>query len=406
MTMTSLNTPASKLLSPLAALLLIAAATHCNSDDNNSGGSTDAATSSTGDYKLDLLASVGDRVILPTYRDFETKAAALSSAVTAYAAARNTDTLEAAQEAFTAAMLSWQQAELFSVGPAGSQTTRKGGQDRRDALYSWPIASACRVDQAIHAESYKSDDFFSSAQLYAVGLDALEYLLFYSGDDTQCESAISASDWAGIRAALPARRAAYAKLLAEQISTQATALRAAWSDGFLTQFKNPGAGSVYDNTGDALNELMGAMFYIDLVTKDRKLAIPATVSVMCTNTAGCPHRVESLWAHNSKAYIVENLRALQLLMHGGEASAPEGGFSAALRAIDKGALADQMNTDIAAAITAVEGLEGSLAEAVQNDLASVQAAYAKVKVVNDQIKGEFATALTLEIPSEGAGDSD
>src|SRR5687767_14412414 len=73
-----------------------------------------------------MLASQGEAVILPAYRDFLTAARSLQTATATHAAARTTESLAAARTAWQETMRRWQRAELFSIGPAGLSTTMRG----------------------------------------------------------------------------------------------------------------------------------------------------------------------------------------------------------------------------------------------------------------------------------------
>ena len=59
-----------------------------------------------------------------------------------------------------------------------------------------------------------------------------------------------------------------------------------------------------------------------------------------------------------------------------------------------------------AALSRVRGLQGPLSEAVVDRPADVQALHDDVKAVADLLKGDLATVMVLEIPSEAAGDND
>lgn len=384
----------------LAALTVYSVA--CDSDDDNKSGKPPATTTSYD--QAALLTSVADKVILPTYEAFAADAAALQTAVQTLAdAPTDAGKRTAAQAAFNTAIDRWQQAELMQVGPAGSKTQRKGGADLRDMIYSWPTANPCTVDQRLASKAYEKADFFPQKYVSAFGLDALENLLFSEAEDTSCGVPDDINAFKALTAEeRQAGRAAYAAVVAAQIKKDADKLVADWK-AFASQLKT-GSGA-YANKAEAMNELMAAIFYIDLVTKDRKLAVPTGIAPSC-QTPICSDRVESRWAKRSGTYVIQNLKGLKRVLRGGDDADPEAGFIKALREADNAALADKLLTATDAAIKTTEDLGGSLGAVLIADPDAVKAVYAKVKVVNDLIKGEFATVLTLQIPEEGAGDSD
>src|SRR5690606_124839 len=79
-------------------------------------GEADAQPAITDDARLAVVKSVGEGVIFPTYQAFLTKAAALQTAVDAYAATPTADTLAAARAAYVSAMETWQWVEVMQIG--------------------------------------------------------------------------------------------------------------------------------------------------------------------------------------------------------------------------------------------------------------------------------------------------
>ena len=76
-----------------------------------------------------VLADLGNDVILPTLRQLDTRADALSAAVTALAAApENADARTTAQTEWREAMTLVQRAEVFQIGP-GARSSEAGGQE-------------------------------------------------------------------------------------------------------------------------------------------------------------------------------------------------------------------------------------------------------------------------------------
>jgi len=364
-------------------------------------------------FRRELLASLAQNAVLPTYTTFASQAAGLKSATAALAAAAATADAPAelaeAQAAWSAAMATWQQAEVMQLGPAGVPAVMTGGASLRDELYSWRTVNPCRVDQELVEQGYLASDFFQVELVNVYGLDALEYLLFHTGPDNQCapQATLNASgEWAALTAAdLRARRAAYADAVAGQLQRDADALLAAWSPGggdFASVLAAAGTeGSVFGTAQEALDQVFAAMFYVDLVVKDVKLAVPAGLSVDCAATT-CPEAVESRWAHRSKEHLADNLRGFRLLFSG----AAQTGFDDFLTRRNAPELAEQILQSTEAAITAVEAIPGTLEAAVEANPEQVMAAHAAVKGVTDLIKTQLVTVLNLRVPQEGASDND
>ena len=379
------------------------------------------ASKATSDFdatRQTLLKSVSANSVIPIYTAFETAAKVLSRAVNAYntdvqGAGTNKATLLAtAKEAWRKAMYAWQEAELTQVGPAGSSSKRTGGKDIRDEIYSWPTSSTCKVDTEIVTKEYDNANFFTTRLVNAYGLDALEYLLFttFSSSTNTCipQATINTSgSWAAISdAELEKRAAAYAAAVASNISSQATALKNEWQNGFQADFDNAGKSGAYTLQMTAMNDLYAAIFYLDTQTKDAKLA-KATGIRGCTNTAGvCVKDLESLHAAYSKEAVTANLTGFQKLLLGGDVSGANYGFDDYLESLGKTTLAANIKTNVKTAIADAKSISATLKASLTASKADGQDLYNKIKAVTDILKGEFATAMSLTVPSEAAGDAD
>ena len=380
-------------------------------DSNSSSGPTDNFD------RQALLAGVADGVIVPTYRDFVTRAEVLRdrtaewAAVPDFASADAAAARAAAQTAWSDAMRAWQRAELMQVGPAGSGTDIIAGQAIRDEIYSWDAVSACRVDQELVENAFEGPNFFTNELVNVTGMDALEYLLFYAGDTNDCAQSVPINrngTWDAALPAIPERRARYAAAAAADVLGNAQTLLSRWEGGFRDQFVNPdAAGSPYRSRQEAIDQLFAALFYLDLKVKDEKLAIPVGISADCAQ-ASCPDRVESRWAEVSLAHIRENIAGASLLLLGGTAEDPSAvGFDDFLTELNAAEAAAQLRNALAGMTASATAMEGdSLRAIMASDLQSPHTLHDDVKSVTDILKSQFVTVLNLRVPREGAGDND
>jgi hypothetical protein len=216
--------------------------------------------------------------------------------------------------------------------------------------------------------------------------------------------------WAAIAGELEQRRADYVATLGKLLHDRALALMAAWEAGqgnFVGELASAGNGStVYATDHAALNALSDALFYLDTVTKDVKLAVPAGLSD-CAEVV-CPEALESTYAGFSKEEVRNNLLGFAAAFHGGPRDDGEAlGFDDWLAAVGAGDLATRMGDDIEAALTAVDAIEeDDLADALMSDRSSVEGLYFAVKAITDNLKSQFITVLDLEIPKSAEGDND
>jgi predicted lipoprotein len=367
-----------------------------------------------------MLDNLGNNVMLPTYKSFSTEAQAMSQAVGAYCAALGSENetvrRQEARQAWAQTMAVWQRAEVMQVGPLVDNS-----RALRDTIYSWPIKNSCGVDQdVVFADQNQLPDGsaydISARTPDRRGLDALEYVLFNDNLDHSCPSNVEAvADWnARADAERRAARCTYAALAAQDLADQAQTLVARWDgseDDFLRELTQPGtSGSRFASVEAAVNAVSDALFYVEKQTKDDKLAKPAGIQANSCGAAGtvCPAAVESPFSHTSKDHIRNNFVALQMLFLGNAPDALEErlGFDDYLDAAGDVNVSAVMEQDIQGAISAVDNIPGTLADAVVSNFESVNSAYGAAKLVTDRLKNDFLKVLGLSIPGSAAGDGD
>jgi predicted lipoprotein len=364
--------------------------------------------------RRDVLTSVADQVLVPVTGNFATTATSLKTSVEAWVAADATGAdaaLVAAQEAWTAAFLQWQQLEVMQVGPAAPSLTGPGGEDLRDAIYSWPTADTCSVDRALVEQDYAAADFFATELVWAYGLDALEYLLFVHGEAHTCPAQVELdAPWAALGIEeIKRRRAAYAAVVAAGIADQAATLASRWAPtggDFAALLAAPGEGdSPYDSDAQALDDVFRVMFYLDKQAKDGKLGaaiglVEGCAAVPCVELMEAPH------SGVAAAAIAANLEGLRHLVQGGPDPATADGFDDLLEQIGQGQIAQTLLADIDVAVEIAHAQTAPLQELTAADPDALLPLHAAVKEVSDTLKGPFMMALMLTIPAEGAGDND
>lgn len=365
-----------------------------------------------------FLESMADQVILPTYQNFLDATNALVFAAEEYHEAvvtedENQDALRAeVQNEWLNAMTLWQQAEVMQVGPAGPAGMVAGGLSMRDDIYSWPSVNSCAIDQQLVANGFSDANYFDSKLVYVYGLDASEYTLYHTDTSNTCAApaTINASGaWDALDInSLNQRRSAYTLATARHLQRKAENLISAWTSeesDFRGSFVlDPTAKTQeYASADEVINDLFRAMYYIELSVKDLKLASPLGLNENCQGNA-CPEALESLWAEKDSLYIAHNLIGFQAMLTGGN----EDGIGF------QGLLEEEGYSDVAAdilekteeAIQYAHGIEESGTTLLQEEPASLIALYEHVKAVTDIMKNQFTGILNVQIPSEGAGDTD
>lgn len=354
--------------------------------------------------RREVATSVATNVIVPALEAQVTALAALESALSALAAAPADIALrDAAKAAFAQAMVAVQRAELMQVGPGGNPIVTMGGLGIRSDIYDYETQNACYVDAILAGGQFTSDATLASQPLNRRGLAAVEYLLYYEGTTSSC--AANPTLLAGV-ADLPTSRATYALASARLARIAAEALRDAWAPtggNFLANIQQAGVSpSIYRTGQEALNSISDAMFYLELATKDMKLAPPAGYSA-CTSDAGiCPTLVESRYAGLSLVHIDANLDAFRELFLGGSGI----GFDDLLYSVGQEALSGEILAEIEAVEAALANVSGPLEEAVVSDKADVDTLYTALQTLTTTVKVQMVAVLDLQLPDAAGDDTD
>ena len=368
------------------------------------------------DCRRAVLKDIGEQIILPALQDFDAKAAALKTAVDAFAAApTNGAARDEARAAWKAAMVSWQRNEILQIGPAGRSQNPDavaGGQDFRDRIYSWPLTlNACGVEAA--ANSGAAVD--ANTAVTITGLAALEHLLFTDAAQASCATQPDA-----------AKRAAHAQKLAVWLAQIATAVRNRWepaSGNFIQQWNTAGSGSaVYSRPQDALNAVSVALFYMEKMSKDRKVALTVGIGatgLSCEKPASCPEFLESRLSRYSGANLKANLQAFKDVFTGVNGKL---GFNDLLKGIGRNDVATEIVAELDAALNQLDAIESAqgfdaAVEAITNRTECINASSSMsglppcalnglIKTAMDTLRGPIVGALSLAIPNSAAGDND
>jgi len=353
-----------------------------------------------------LLQSFGDTAMF-TYRGFETEAVVLAQTLgdgTPFPS-------ETSKTAWKKAMAAWQKAEQFQFGPLASAPS-SGAQGLRNKIYVFPDQNRCLIDQQIVSKLYEGE-LFAAATDESKGLGALEYLLFHQGADNGCpaDSTINTTGaWSALTPdELKARKRAYAKATAADILVHARALVFAWErdkGNFIQQLVSAGQGSqTFATQQAAVNAVSDGLFYVEVVSKDRKLAQPLGLK-NCTKTL-CLESLESPWADQGKDHLRQNLIGFRALFVGGSGGQEGLGFDDLLKSVGAEAVSARVLREVDGAQAALQQLgDKTLSQALQTDSMSVLRVHDSLKLVCDTLKQDFTTALAIQPPRRVEGDHD
>ena len=337
-----------------------------------------------------------DGLVGKALSDFVTAAQTLESSVLAWRSDPNK--LGQAQEAFHAAMDTWQQVEVVQVGPLAAMGVSPGAADLRDFIYSWPLTNPCRIDQATANSEYTD---LSGAAVNIRGLDALEYLLFVDGTGNACpenSTLNSSGQWAALGPSeVGTRRADFATAVAADLVANAKVAQGGHSDfspGFVE------GDSPFSSQREAMNALTTAMFYLEQEVKDMKVAPPIGVSDCATAT--CPEAIESRFAGRSLRNVRINLETFRAVFVADDTT----GFDALLAEAGGVQTANDIVGEVDAALAILAQLQRDFPEAIEPDAAELELLFQHLRSLSTLLKTEFITLLDLDLPAKAEGDND
>ncbi|NRA66910.1 MAG: imelysin family protein [Pseudobacteriovorax sp.] len=396
----------------LAAGLLLAACGGGGSDgdDISNQGETDSDTLPEFD-RLALVTNLADnaqnriQAFQVGVADLESKIAALCSSDTALL--EDSELLTAARDAWKITIKDWQFLESFQWGPALADA-----EALRSDIYSWPLVNYCRVDREVATSVLDGAGYSLSEIDLTKGLPAIEYLLFDDDLAHSCTASVAeTAGWNETSAAeRSAARCAYLETLGADLSSKASSLAEAWQNGFYASYVSLAETPVLQSR---INEIYQGIFYLEDTVKDIKLGRPLGLHSSCSQ-ASCIDTLEHGPSGQSMAAIYQNLKGFEAA-YTGFGQDGDAGFDGFLKETGHGALADRLATSLNESLSLAEPLQGErMEDLIQDQPCNEESAlsyplcqvFFSVKKVTDDLKGEFASVLNLEVPKQSAGDND
>jgi uncharacterized protein len=362
-----------------------------------------------------LLANLASNILLPMQAEVDAKAALLPASLGAYCDALDggnsgtiASTRDAFSTAFATAMDAWQRADALLVGPA-----EMDNRALRDRIYAWPALAPCDLDRDVITYWTTPSSYDLSTRTGRVrSLGAVEYLFFRTDPMHNC--AVEPAGWVALGADLPRARCRLAHVIATDVAVAAAELHTAWGS-YADELSRAGQGSSLPSAHEAVNMVSNSFFFVDRIVKDMKIGEAA--GIVATNACGvmntpCLREVELQYSDRASFAIRANLRALTEALTGDrpqrdEHPASQGpGFDDFLIAIGHGELAASMIDDLVAANANVDQLPDSFLGALASNYQAVVDSHAAVKLFTNDLKSQFLTVLSLDIPDDVASDND
>lgn len=358
------------LLTLLIVLLTFSLTSACGDDSGE-------VVDSTGFSDSEIITDYADQVVVPTYESLDTRANELQVAVDALAADPTEENLSAAQDAWVATRLPWEQSEGMLFGPVDTN-----GYD--PALDSWPL-NKTDLDGVLAGDATLDQPYIKSLGENLKGFHTIEYLLFGEANDK------AAAD-------LTDRELDYVKATTAEMVRITGLLADSWTTGI---DGNPAYRDVFVSAGDAENDkfpsqsaagqqIVSGMVAILQEVGEGKIGGPFSASDTTL--------VESQFSFNSLTDFTNNIKSVQNCYLG---SVPEAGTSGKglnqYVAAQDSELNARVEAEIEAAIAALGEIPAPFRDAVLSEddevKAKVQAAIDAIAVVEVSLQEDVLPLL-------------
>ena len=325
-------------------------ATNYNSEAKKDNGS---CTFSSPSYK-GHLTNIGNNVIKETYTELANKAAVLFSQVTLLKNSPSVSLLDNSKGAWRDTRVPWEKSEGFLFGPVDSD-----GID--PAIDSWPV-NVQDLDAVLASSSALNEVYINTLIGELKGFHTIEYLLWGATGNKQL-------------ADFTTREYEYLLATSENLKNKTAQLMNSWlpsGGNFVANINEAGtSNSIYVSQKSALEELIEGMTAIADEVGNGKMNDPFSQNDLALE--------ESQFSHNSKNDFANNIRSISNIYNGKFNISGLGVFDI-IKSLDV-TLADQFNTEINDAITAINNIPGTFSSAVTSQDQTVQNAIDKVAVI-------------------------
>lgn len=354
-----------------SALLLFTA---CSKDDNKQQPSDNY------DRKA-MLTNYADGYVIPAYTAMQQQLTSLKGAAATFTTDPNAGTLQSLRGAWLAAYETWQKVDMLEFGPAEDISLRM-------YMNIYP-ATASKINSNIAAGSYNLEEFGNKD---AQGFPALDYLVSGLAATDNDIVAFYTTD------AQAAARKKYLNDVASFMLAKVETVLNAWNNGYRNTFVNSTGTDVSSSTSRMVNAFV---LYYERYLRSGKIGLP--VGAM-TGTAA-PQLTEAYYQHDhSRQLAVAAYNSVMRFYMGesfdGNQDGP--GMYDYLKALatkdDDGTLiADVIVTEMNQARSALQGMNASIRNAVQNERPAVLEVYQQLQDLVPLLKVDMVSAFGISI---------
>ena len=329
-----------------------------------------------GPDEAEVLTSITDDVIVPSYEALASETAGLHDALNALCAAPSDDALNKAHDAWRGARAAWSRSEASGLGPL---------LDRRSTgLIAWALTEPERIDSLLASDSAITEDFIrnniSSTQR---GLGGIEYVLF-------ADAALTAD---------PAR-CAYLTAAGKVAADESAALLDDWTMGGGSPYREyfTGQSSISLVSEQAVAEVVRTQVFLSRTIVDMRLA-----GALGLRGDVDPTAIPGGAGLNALADLRNGVLGMRDIYEG---VGDEGqGISALIVPLSEDA-DERMRAGFVSSLAAIDAVDGPLREAAAASSPQALAVYEALMGLQDTLSTEVVSLLGVSVGfSDTDGDS-
>lgn len=346
----------------------------CNKkdDDNNNG-------SGNGLDRKPMLENYATNYVVPAYADMVQQLSSLKASVETFNTTPNPTNLTAVRESWKTAYITWQKVDLLEFGPAEEATLRT-------FVNVYPV-STTKVDGNISTGTYNLEEFGSKD---AQGFPAMDYLLNGIASTDQVIIDLYTTD------ANAANRKQYLADVVNKVIEKVSGVNDKWASY---------SGTFMNNTGTDVNSSLSTMvnayvLYYERYFRSGKVGLP----VGAMTGFASPQVTEAYYYPSiSKELALTALNSVKDFYKGNGYNGTQGAsMQSYLASIgtkdDNGVLiSDLIETEMNQAITALQGLNTTIIDGVQNNRTQVLTIYEEIQDVVPLLKVDMVSAFSISI---------
>ena len=327
-----------------------------------------------------LFENYATHYIIPVYQSLNTELDALQQAAASFAASPDVSKLNALRANWYTAYLTWQKADMLEFGPAETQSLRS-------FLNIYPVTTT-KVEQNITNGSYNLETFNNYD---AQGFPALDYLIHGLAADDAAIIVYYTTE------ANAQARLTYLEAVIAKMKEKVAAVYAGWQS-YQSDFINATGTDVEGSLSKMVNAFV---LYYERFLRSGKIGYP----VGAMTAQPLPTHCEAYYApEKGKALAEEALKSVITFYEGRsfDGSQSGEGMKTYLAAIgtkdDAGTLmAEVISNELNAALTALNGVNGTLKDGVVNNRSQILGVYDLLQKAVASLKVDMVSAFGISI---------